>query len=293
MSAQARCWIDGEIVTVAEAKVSVFDHGFLYGDGVFEGIRFYNRRVFRLSRHLKRLQHSAQALQLTIPYCMDELEAAIHATIAATPLDEGYLRVLITRGIGPLGINPQTCKRSGVIIIADQLKMIDDAQREQGARTIIASTRKLTPDRLDSRIKSLNYLNNIMARMEANQAGVDEAILLNDRGFVAEGTADNLFIVRDGELLTPPVTEGALAGITRHTVLELAAQEGIPARETVLTPYDLYTADECFLTGTGAKLIPVREVDNRHIQQCPGEVYRQLNTAFSALIQRETVAAAD
>ena len=166
--------------------------------------------------------------------------------------------------------------------------MISDTQREQGANLIIASTRKLTPDRLDSRIKSLNYLNNIMARMEANQAGADEAVMLNDRGFVAEGTADNLFIVREGELLTPAVTEGALAGITRHTLLELAAQEGIVSQETVLTAYDLYTADECFLTGTGAKLIPVRMVDGRVIAQCPGPVYQQLSQAFSALIIQST-----
>ena len=175
-----------------------------------------------------------------------------------------------------------------MIIIADQLKMISDAQREQGASLIIASTRKLTPDRLDSRIKSLNYLNNIMARMEANEAEADEAVMLNDRGFVAEGTADNLFVVRSGELLTPAITEGALSGITRHTVLELAAQIGITARETVLTPYDLYTADECFLTGTGAKLIPVRVIDGRMLTQCPGPFYQQLNVAFSELIQLET-----
>lgn len=293
MATQAKCWINGEVMAAADAKISVFDHGFLYGDGVFEGIRFYNRRVFRLPLHLKRLQRSAQAMQLNIPYSMTELEAAIYATMNATSLTEGYLRLVITRGVGPLGINPQTCERSAVIIIADQLKMISDTQREQGASLVIASTRKMTPDRLDSRIKSLNYLNNIMARMEANQAGADEAVMLNDRGFVAEGTADNLFVVRDGELLTPAVTEGALAGITRYTVLELAAQEGITARETVLTPYDLYTADECFLTGTGAKLIPVRRVDGRVITHCPGLVYRQLSAAFSALIRRETLANTD
>jgi branched-chain amino acid aminotransferase len=166
--------------------------------------------------------------------------------------------------------------------------MVSEAQREQGVRAIIASTRRLTPDRLDSRIKSLNYLNAILARMEANFAGVEEAVLLNDRGCVAEGTADNLFIVSDGVLLTPPATEGALAGITRQTVLELAAANGIPAREAVLTPYDLYNADECFLTGTGAKLIPVREIDGRKIAACPGEIYQQLAAAFAALIQRET-----
>lgn len=285
---QARCWIDGSILPAAEAKVSVFDHGFLYGDGVFEGVRFYNGKAFRLPLHLKRLQRSAQALQLAIPLSADELAQAVAELIAASPLTDGYLRIIVTRGVGVLGINPTTCKQPSVIIIADQLQMVSDAQREQGVRAIIAATRRLTPDRLDSRIKSLNYLNAILARMEANFAGVEEAILLNDRGCVAEGTADNLFIVSDGILLTPPATEGALAGITRQTVLELAAAHSIPAREAVLTSYDLYNADECFLTGTGAKLIPVREIDGRKIAACPGAIYQQLAAAFAALIQRET-----
>ena len=285
---QARCWIDGSIMPASEAKISVFDHGFLYGDGVFEGVRFYNGKAFRLPLHLKRLQRSAQALQLAIPLSADELAQAVAELIAASPLSDGYLRIIVTRGVGVLGINPTTCQQPSVIIIADQLQMVSDVQREQGVRAIIASTRRLTPDRLDSRIKSLNYLNAILARMEANFAGVEEAVLLNDRGCVAEGTADNLFIVSDGVLLTPPATEGALAGITRQTVLELAAANGIPAREAVLTPYDLYNADECFLTGTGAKLIPVREIDGRKIAACPGAIYQQLAAAFAALIQRET-----
>lgn len=285
---QARCWIDGSILPASEAKISVFDHGFLYGDGVFEGVRFYNRKAFWLPLHLKRLQRSAAALQLAIPLSADGLVDAVAATIAASPLSEGYLRILVTRGVGVLGINPATCQQPSVIIIADQLQMVSDAQRSQGVRAIIASTRRLTPDRLDSRIKSLNYLNAILARMEANYAGVEEAILLNDRGCVAEGTADNLFIVSDGVLLTPPATEGTLAGITRQTVLELAVANGIPAREAILTPYDLYNADECFLTGTGAKLIPVREIDGRKMAECPGTYYQQLTQTFSTLIQQET-----
>lgn len=287
---QACCWIDGSIVPAAEAKVSVFDHGFLYGDGVFEGVRFYNRKAFRLPLHLKRLQRSAAALQLAMPYDSGQMAQAVAETIAASPLADGYLRIIVTRGVGVLGINPATCKQPSVVIIADQLQMVSDAQRSQGVRAIIASTRRLTPDRLDSRIKSLNYLNAILARMEANYAGVEEAILLNDRGCVAEGTADNLFIVSDGVLLTPPATEGALAGITRQTVLELAAAGGIPAREAVLTPYDLYNADECFLTGTGAKLIPVREIDGRKMAACPGPRYQQLSQAFAALVEQETSA---
>jgi branched-chain amino acid aminotransferase len=288
MFEQASCWIDGQIVPASEAKVSVFDHGFLYGDGVFEGLRFYNRRVFRLPLHLKRLKRSAAALQLVMPLSDQQIEQALADTIAASPLTEGYLRLIVTRGVGVLGINPATCRQPGVIIIADQLKMVSDEERAQGVRAVIASTRRLTPDRLDSRIKSLNYLNAIMARMEANYAGVEEAILLNDRGNVAEGTADNLFVVQEGELLTPPVTEGALGGITRATVLELAQQLAIPARETILTPYDLYNADECFLTGTGAKLIPVREIDGRKITHCPGTTYQRLSQAFAELIAQET-----
>lgn len=288
MFKQACCWLDGKIVAATDAKVSVFDHGFLYGDGVFEGVRFYNNKPFRWPLHLKRLQRSAAALQLTLPVSLAELTAAVAQTIAASPLCDGYLRIIVTRGVGVLGINPASCRQSSLIIIADQLQMVSDAQRAQGVRAIIASTRRLTPDRLDSRIKSLNYLNAILARMEANVAGVEEAILLNDRGCVAEGTADNLFIVSEGELLTPLPTEGALAGITRQTVLELAKAAGIRARETVLTPYDLYNADECFLTGTGAKLIPVREIDGRPIAQCPGAMYQQLSAAFTALVQSET-----
>ena len=288
MFEQARCWIDGEILPASSAKVSVFDHGFLYGDGVFEGVRFYNNKAFRLPLHLKRLQRSAQALQLNVPLDADGLTQAVVDLLAASPLSEGYLRIIVTRGVGVLGINPATCHNPSVIIIADQLQMVSDTQRAQGVRAIIASTRRLTPDRLDSRIKSLNYLNAILARMEANYAGVEEAILLNDRGCVAEGTADNLFIVSDGVLLTPPATEGALAGITRQTVLELAAANGIPAREAVLTPYDLYNADECFLTGTGAKLIPVRNIDGRNIGTCPGAIYQQLSAAFADFIRQAT-----
>ncbi|HHJ20111.1 MAG TPA: branched-chain-amino-acid transaminase [Gammaproteobacteria bacterium] len=288
MFEQACCWMNGSVIPASEARISVFDHGFLYGDGVFEGIRFYNNRVFRLSSHLRRLLDSAKVLQLSVPLSMAELEQAVAATVKASPLSDGYLRLLVTRGIGPLGINPATCPQPEVIILADQLQMIGEAQRIQGIRVMIASTRRPSPDRLDPRIKSLNYLNSIMARMEANHAGVEEAILLNDRGCVAEGTADNVFILREGTLLTPWVTEGALAGITRSVVLELAVALGITVQETVLTPYDLYTADECFLTGTGAELIPVRDVDGRELRYCPGKDYQRLSEAFAGLVMRET-----
>ena len=288
MSSSALCWLDGQILPASETKISVFDHGFLYGDGVFEGLRFYNKRVFRLPLHLQRLQRSAQALHLKIPLNAEQLSTALADLLQQSTLNDGYIRLIVTRGVGILGINPVNCAKPSVVMLADQLQMVTDAQRTQGIRMITASTRRLTPDRLDSRIKSLNYLNAILARMEANVAGVEEAVLLNDRGCVAEGTADNIFIVSAGVLLTPPPTEGALAGITRHTVLELAQGLGLPARETVLTPYDLYNADECFLSGTGAKLIPVREIDGRTIAQCPGQVYQRLNQAFAELITQET-----
>ncbi|MGV6858794.1 MAG: branched-chain-amino-acid transaminase [bacterium] len=287
MSDQALCWINGKVIAPSEAKVSVFDHGFLYGDGVFEGLRFYGGKVFRLPRHLERLRRSAIALNLTVPMDDARLTGAVQALIDASPLDSGYLRLIVTRGTGELGIDPATCEEGSLIIIADELKMVPDEEREKGIKVVISSTRRQPPDRIDSRIKSLNYLTSILARMEANLAGASEAIMLNDRGFVAEGSADNVFIASGGELLTPPLNDGALGGITRATVLELADQLGIVAKEVSLTAYDLYNADECFLTGTGARLIPVREIDGRSLKQCPGTMYAALSTAFASLIEDE------
>ncbi|NTV94709.1 MAG: branched-chain-amino-acid transaminase [Thiobacillus sp.] len=284
MHEKAVCWLDGRLVPPAEARISVFDHGLLYGDGVFEGIRFYRRRPFKLQAHLERLFDSARAIALDLPFGPEAVAAAVAETVAAFPDDDGYLRVVATRGVGALGIDPKNCTRPSLFVIADELTMVPGPVRERGARLIIAATRRLPPDGLDPRIKSLNYLNHILARIEANQVGADEAILLNGAGRVAEGTADNVFIVRHGRLLTPPTVEGALAGITRETVLELAGQAGIPALETPLAPYDLYTADECFLTGTGAELIPVAEVDGRRMAACPGPVFRDLAARYTALV---------
>lgn len=287
MNESAKCWVNGEILPASEAKVSVFDHGFLYGDGVFEGIRFYNNKIFRLPLHIKRLWRSARALNIVIPMDEQAMIQAIQDTVDAFDDSEGYLRVLITRGVGALGIDPATCAKPSVIIIANELKMVSDEERAKGIKTIIASTRRLAPDQMDSRIKSMNYLNAILARMEANHAGAEEAILLNKNGYVAEGTADNLFIVRDEKLLTPAITDGALAGITRQTVMEVAQSLGIEVIETSLTPYDLYTADECFLTGTGAKLIPVRDIDGRALPE-NREMYLRLSQGFTDFIQQET-----
>lgn len=287
-TARSLCWQHGRIVDAGEATLSVLDHGLLYGDGVFEGIRFYRRTSFRLDAHLQRLFDSARAIDLQIPLSQDELRTAIAELMRAFESDDGYLRLVVTRGVGPLGLDPRGCQHPQVFIIASGLQLISEENRRAGARVIIAATRRLDVDGLDPRIKSLNYLNHILARMEANHAGADEAILLNSAGRVAEGSADNVFTVKRGVLLTPPVTEGALDGITRGVILELAQQLRIPAKEIPIGPYDLFTADECFLTGTGAELIPVREIDGRKLPACPGPVFDALAAAFKTCLDRET-----
>ncbi len=280
-------WLNGCIVPAAQACIPLTDHGLLYGDGVFEGIRFYHGRALRLAQHVERLYRSARALCLAIPCNEQEITAAIEKTIVAFGGPEGYLRVVITRGTGKLGLDPKSCARPNLFIIADELVMVGADARTRGARVIISSTRRLPPDGLDPRIKSLNYLNHILARIEAANAGADEAILLNAQGRVTEGTADNVFIARAGALCTPPTSDGALQGITRGLVLELARELGIACAEVSLSAYDLYTADECFLTGTGAELIPVREVDGRALTSSPGAVYARVQHAFQALVARE------
>ena len=285
---EATCyWINGELLPEREAMVPVTDHGLLYGDGVFEGIRFYHRHPFRLAAHLQRLSDSCKALRLTLPYTPVQLSKAVDDMIAAFPKESGYLRLMVTRGPGPMGLDPAGCTQPNVILIATRLEMIHPELRDDGIRLIVASTRRLPAEGLDPRIKSLNYLNAILARMEARQAGAEEAVLLNSQGRVAEGSAENIFVVRDGQLATPRPVDGALAGITRGIILELATALGIPARETPLTAFDLYTADECFLCGTGAELIPVREVDGRRLRHCPGPVFSTLHHAFRQQIAAE------
>ncbi|QPK64479.1 branched-chain-amino-acid transaminase [Methylomonas sp. LL1] len=286
MSTHSLTWLNGQLLPTNQACIPVNDHGLLYGDGVFEGIRFYRRRAFRLQRHLQRLALSARAIALEIPYSTQELEAVIERLIEAFADDDGYIRLMVTRGAGPLGLNPKSCAQPNVIAIADQLTMIDIGQ-QAGARLIVSSVRRLPADGLDPRIKSLNYLNHILAKIEANHAGADEAILLNAQGRVAEGTADNVFIVRDGCLLTPPCSEGALEGITRELVLQLAQDNGVETSEQPLGVYDLYAADECFLTGTGAELIAVASIDCRSMPSCPGPVFHQLQQAFRRTIDQE------
>jgi branched-chain amino acid aminotransferase len=283
----AVCWLDGTILPEEEAKVSAFDHGVLYGDGVFEGIRFYQRQAFRLEAHLQRLQHSARAINLVLPYTQLELDVAIDAVIRAYGEAEGYIRLVVTRGRGSLGINPDSCRRATVFIIADKASFVEHRVKAHGAKLIIAATRRLPADGLDPRVKSLNYLNHVLARIEANQALADEAILLNAQGHVAEGTTDNVFVVRNNILLTPPVCDGALDGVTRGVIMELAEALDIACAERTLSPYDLYTADECFLTGTAMELIPVREVDGRLLSACPGPLFQRLHEAFAEKVQAE------
>lgn len=279
------CWLNGEILLLDQACIPVRDHGLLYGDGVFEGIRFYHGRTLLLDAHLRRLQKSAKAIALDYAWSDAQLEHIIGSLIEASGELEGYIRLIITRGDGPLGIDPSTCPQPRLIVIVDALQVISREAGQRGANLIIASTRRLSPDGLDPRIKSLNYLNNILARIEANAAGADEAILLNRQGNVTEGTTDNIFIARNGRLLTPPLTDGALDGITRQLILELAQKGGLMVEESALAPYDLYNADECFLTGTGAELIPVGTIDGRRLPSPHGPVFEQCQKAFRTFIE--------
>ena len=283
--------IDGNPVEAANAAVSVMDHGLLYGDGVFEGLRFYGENIFRCEDHLRRLENSATAIGLTLPMSFSQMTEAMQDTIAQSGQKDGYIRLVITRGVGPLGIDASTCNNPRTIVIVDELSLVPAEVLQHGIKVIIASTRRISPDQVDPRIKSLNYLNNILARNEANAAGAEEAILLNDRGRVAEGSADNVFIVRNGKLLTPPVSEGALEGITRATILELAEKSNIVAEETPLTAFDLTTADECFLTGTGAELIPVRQIGGTEL---PGNrpIFAKIRAAFRGMVDSSSSEAA-
>lgn len=281
-------YVNGEFVPKDEAKVSVFDHGYLYGDGVFEGIRAYHGRVFRLDAHLDRLFDSAHYLMLEIPLTKEEMKAAILETVRRCGLRDTYIRPVVSRGPGDLGLDPRKCKKASVVIIVDSIQLYPKEAYERGLRAVTAGTRKIRPDALSPQAKTLNYLNNILARIEANQAGVDEAIMLTSEGYVCECSADNLFIVRDGEIWTPSPHLGILVGVTRGVVLELAQVLGIPLQERIFTPHDVYTADECFLTGTGAEVGPVVEVDGRRIGTgTPGPVSQRLIKAFRDLVQRE------
>ncbi len=281
-------WLNGQIVQEEAATISLFDHGLLYGDGVFEGIRFYNNKAFQLEAHLQRLGQSAKAIDLGIPYSSQDLSLAVEALIRNNSAPQGYLRMVVTRGAGPLGLDPVHCKRPNCFILVDQLNMQDKSVMEMGIRLAITSVRKIPNECLDSRIKSLNYLNLILAKMEARKAGAHEALLLNVNGFIAEGSADNLFIAQNNVLLTPPVSDGALDGITRHLIIRLAKSNDIAVLEKSLTPYDLYNADECFLCGTGAELIPVATVNGRQVGSTPGILFNRIRGLYQDLIAEQT-----
>src|ERR1017187_3166215 len=279
-----KVYIDGKFLNERDAKISVFDHGLLYGDGIFEGIRAYNGRVFRLKEHIDRLFYSAKAILLKIPMSHAELMRATVEACRKNELRDGYIRLVVTRGVGTLGLNPNHCKKPSVIIIADKIQVYPAELYARGMDIVTVPTVRNLHSAVNPAIKSLNYLNNILAKIEANNAGVEEAVMLNAEGFVSECTADNLFIIKHGALFTPPNYAGALYGITRGTVMELAEQLGVKVSETNLTRYDLFNADECFLTGTGAEIMPVIKIDGRVIGSGqPGALTRKLTEEYHAL----------
>jgi branched-chain amino acid aminotransferase len=285
---EAKIYIDGKFYPEAEARISVFDHGLLYGDGIFEGIRFYNGRVFRLEEHLRRLWDSAHSIQLKIPMTMREMSDALLETIRQNHLRDGYIRLVVTRGIGNLGLNPAQCKSPSVIIIAATIALYHEDFYRKGLTIVTCATRRISPAALNPAVKSLNYLNNVMARIEADLAGADEALMLNEAGNVAECTADNVFIVKRGQISTPPVSAGALQGITRSVVFEIAAKLGIKVLEIDITRHDVFVANECFLTGTAAEIVPVVKVDGRLIGSGkPGPVTTRVIAQFREMT-RET-----
>ncbi|TDX52721.1 branched-chain-amino-acid transaminase [Orenia marismortui] len=276
-----KIFLNDELVEKSEAKISVFDHGFLYGDGIFEGIRAYNGRIFRFEEHIKRLYESAKAIMLDIPMTPEEMKEAVIETIKANELEDAYIRLVVSRGVGDLGLDPNKCDKATVIIIASDITLYPEEFYQNGLEVVTVPTRRNIPEALNPRIKSLNYLNNILAKIEANQAGVLEAIMLNNEGYVAECTGDNIFIVKDGVLMTPPTYIGALKGIKRGVVLEVAEELGLEVKEEVFTRHDIFVADECFLSGTAAEVIPVIKVDGRVIGEgSPGDYTKKLIKEF-------------
>jgi branched-chain amino acid aminotransferase len=283
-------YLDGKLVSKEEAKVSVFDHGYLYGDGIFEGIRVYDGNVFRLKEHIDRLYESAQTICLEIGMTPDEMIETTLSTVAATDLRDAYIRLVVSRGMGDLGIDPAKCAKPTVAIIVGSIKLYPEELYATGIRVVTSSVPRIPGQCLDPRVKSLNYLNNIMAKIEAGRAGVPEALMLNHEGHVAECTADNIFMVKNGTLKTPDLMQGALGGITRAAVLEIARDSGIPTEETILGKHDLYTADECFLTGTAAEVMPVIDIDGRSVGDGkPGKMTHALLERFRELRVRDGI----
>ena len=284
-----KVWIDDELIQAQDVRISVYDHGLLYGDGVFEGIRAYGGKVFRLDKHLNRLYASAKAIRLTIPFTPEQLSQAIYQTMQANGQSDAYIRLVVTRGPGDLGVDPAKTKAPVVFIITDKIALYPQEMYEKGMSVILAKTVRTPPQSLSPAVKSLNYLNNVLAKIEANDAGVSEALMLNYDGYVAECTGDNIFIVKDGKVLTPPVTAGILEGITRDVVIELAVKNGLELQEINLRPDDIYAADECFLTGTAAEVVPVTKIDE-HVMGTgqPGPITKRLMDSFHKCVQNQT-----
>ncbi|NPV69072.1 MAG: branched-chain-amino-acid transaminase [Firmicutes bacterium] len=274
-------WLDGSLVPTDQAKVSVFDHGLLYGDGVFEGIRGYSGRVFKLTEHLDRLYENAHSIALEIPLTWKEMEKAVLDTVRANDLRDCYIRLVVTRGVGDLGLDPRKCQKATVFIIADTITLFPEELYTRGLAIVSVSTRRTAVDALNPRLKPLNYLNNVLAKLLGNLAGVPEVVMLSPEGYVVEGTGDNIFIVRRGRLITPPLHLGVLEGITRALIMDIGRSMGIPVAEEMFTLHDMYVAEECFLTGTAAEVIPVVNVDGRKIGRgTPGPITAGLIKAF-------------
>ncbi|APQ60799.1 MULTISPECIES: branched-chain-amino-acid transaminase [Paenibacillus] len=281
-------YLDGQHVTKENAKVSVYDHGFLYGDGIFEGIRIYNGNIFKCKEHLERLYDSAKSIQLNIPLSPDEMLEAMAETIRLNEMRNGYIRLIVSRGAGNLGLDPLRCAKASVIIIVEQLAIYPEEAYLTGLKTISVSQRRNIPDALNPKIKSLNYLNNILVKIQSNYAGVGEAIMLNSQGYVTEGSADNIFIVKNGVLYTPPCYLGALEGITRNAIIDLCAKLGYPLKEQPFTLHDVYVADEVFFTGTAAEVIAAYEVDGRTIGSgVAGPVTLELLAEFRKIVDKD------
>jgi branched-chain amino acid aminotransferase len=281
-------FIDGEFYPENEAKVSVFDHGLLYGDGVFEGIRFYNGKVFRLEDHIERLYKSAAAICMVIPMDRPAMTEALLETIRRNELQDGYIRLVVTRGKGNLGLSPEHCPKPKVIIIAAKITLYPEESYANGLKVVTCATRRIAHGALSPMVKSLNYLNNIMAKIEATHAGAGEGLMLNEQGYVAECTGDNIFVITGGQIFTPPISSGALAGVTREVAIQIARDMGIEVSEPLMTRYDIYTADECFLTGTAAEIIPAVELDKRPIGTGkPGPVTKAMIEKFRELTRTE------
>ncbi|MBU5674684.1 branched-chain-amino-acid transaminase [Paenibacillus brevis] len=281
-------YLDGQFVTKENAKVSVFDHGFLYGDGIFEGIRIYNGNIFKCKEHLDRLYDSAKSIMLNIPLTYEDMQDALVETLRKNELRDGYIRLIVSRGAGNLGLDPNRCPKASVVIIVEQLAIYSEEAYRTGLKTVSVSTRRNIPDALNPKIKSLNYLNNILVKIQSNLAGAGEAIMMNAQGYVTEGSGDNIFIIKNGVITTPPCYLGALDGITRQAIIEICRKQGYALKEEPFTMHDVYVADEVFLTGTAAEVIAVREVDGRIIGEGhAGPITLKLLEQFRSIVDQD------